>query len=239
MLSASHQAASSAYRVIFGTGREPSQKDLDTLTQAGLKRAYRRRALDCHPDRAHTHERCPQIMAREFSKLSGAYGLLQGYVRSALASNASRGAGASAAAGKAQEQQFWRGPVPRRALPLGEFLFYTRRINWRALQSALAWQRRDRPSFGAMARQWGLLSQHRLEKVIRCTKPGEKIAAAAVRLGHMNKEQATALLRMQQSSQRPLGAYLVALRAVSNQDLSYQLRAHRNHNVGVRRVPGT
>ena len=61
---------------------------------------------------------------------------------------------------------FYHGPLPRRPLRLAEFLYFTGRISWQSLISALVWQRAVRPRFGELARELRSITSADLAKIL-------------------------------------------------------------------------
>ena len=49
---------------------------------------------------------------------------------------------------------YWEADIPDIRLLFGQFLYYAGLIPWNTLISAITWQRRQRPSFGRIARMW-------------------------------------------------------------------------------------
>jgi hypothetical protein len=110
-----------------------------------LRRAFRRRALELHPDRAAALGREPSELAGEFRDLCAAYSLLDGMAEE-------DGPGACRPPPR-------RAPpgIPPRSLRFAEYLYYTGRISWADLAEAIAWRRRAGRRIGQWFVQRGLL----------------------------------------------------------------------------------
>src|SRR5512141_1890947 len=69
----------SACKVVFGPAAE-AEAALSSLTHEKLRRWFRRRALDLHPDRAAIVGRTPAALAEDFKRLEGAYRVLSAHL---------------------------------------------------------------------------------------------------------------------------------------------------------------
>jgi hypothetical protein len=116
-----------------------------------LRRAFRRRALEIHPDRAAAVGRDAASLAGEFRLLRSAYELLD-----------------ELAADEPPEARRARRParpLPPRPLRFAEYLYYSGRIRWADLAAALAWRRRDPGRIGRWFVERGLLAESELPLV--------------------------------------------------------------------------
>jgi len=117
-----------------------------------LRRAFRRRALELHPDRAAALGREPADLTEEFRALCSAYELLDGHA------GAPPQAGAPGEAGQPREARPRReGGLPPRPLRFAEYLYYSGRISWADLAEAIAWQRRAGRKIGHWFIERGLI----------------------------------------------------------------------------------
>jgi hypothetical protein len=123
----------------LGAGVEPDQ----------LRRAFRRRALELHPDRAEALGRDPRDLAEEFQALRRAFELLRGQAPVLAPAPTPR----SARPARAAE------PMPPRPLRFAEYLYYAGRISWADLAEAIAWQRRAGRRIGHWFVERGLIAQ--------------------------------------------------------------------------------
>jgi len=172
-----------------------------------VREAFRRRALETHPDRAAALGRSESALAGEFQELLEAYQVL------------SRTAASPAPPGReprterAPKDHLHRGTLPSRELRFAEFLYYSGRVSWRNLVEAVAWQRRQRPAIGRIAVEWGHLSDGEvreiLEKRRREGTTGEPFGECARRLGFISRAQLLALLGRQRRLQRRIGQFFV------------------------------
>lgn len=113
-----------------------------------LRRAFRRRALELHPDRAAALGREAADLTEGFRALCSAYELLDG--RSGMAREDAR-------EGEPRERPRREGDLPPRPLRFAEYLYYSGRISWSDLAEAIAWQRRAGRKIGRWFVDRGLI----------------------------------------------------------------------------------
>jgi hypothetical protein len=127
---------------------------------------------------------------------------------------------------------FWRGRVPDRQLPLGEYLYYSGRISLQALIAAIHAQRRERPIFGQLAAQRGFLPAGALALLLARKRAGERMGEAALRLGLLTPFQRDVIVGLQRGRQRPFGRFFTDTGALTLAELGEFVRAQRGHNFG-------
>ena len=231
-----------AYRVLFGA--QVGAALLESLREAVVKKAFRRRALETHPDRARTAGLEAGAMTRRFQEVSAAYELLCSYLEArkrgvvlVSAATAPAAGAPSAPRPKARGRDargtdhFWGGGVPDRRLMLGQYLYYSRRISWQALIGAINWQRLQRPHFGQMAERWGFLTAELVSVVLQHRRLDERIGDTAVRLAMLSAYQRDAIIGLQRQAQRPLGDYFVQAGLLSRNELLAMVTELKQHNV--------
>ena len=232
--------ASLAYQILFASAPPPTPRQLAFLEPADLKKAYRRRALELHPDRAELSELTPEEMTARFSEVQEAHTVLKSYLRSRApfdrADLQRAGVRPPPLRQKRRATAGWhRGAMPSRRVPFGEYLYFAGKISRSMLEDAVAWQRRQRPSMGRLARDWGLLTQAVVDDLEKRRRPGERFGDVAVRLGVLTPELREALVGMQRRAQRPIGGYFVAAGTLTAQDIDHLLEAHWRHNAATSR----
>ncbi|MGC9982972.1 MAG: J domain-containing protein [Polyangia bacterium] len=226
-----------ACRVLFGPQVALTPGFLDSLQPAMVKHCYRKRALEVHPDRARAAGRNQHDMTELFKDVQMAYRLLAGYV-------ATRGrpqpqpairkrAAPAPCTAPSRLDHVWPGPIPRRRLRLGEYLYCSRRISWMGLIKAIVWQNRQRPRFGQLATRLGHLTTDLVNRALDARQPGEKIGDAALRLDLLTLLQRESILRAQACRQRRLGQYFVETGVLQPAELAEILQRLRRHNASV------
>jgi hypothetical protein len=136
-----------AARLVLGRELGPG------VRRAELRRAFRRRALEIHPDRAAALGQDARALADEFMALCSAFELLDGL------------AAADEAAGRRAPRPAPARPLPPRPLRFAEYLYYCGRIAWAELAQALAWRRRDPRRIGRWFVERGILAEAELGAV--------------------------------------------------------------------------
>jgi hypothetical protein len=231
--------------LLFGAGFRPDVPGW----RADLRAAYRRRALETHPDRARALGRAEAELAREFQAVKRAYELL---AAAAPGSRATRGPAPAARAAEprparparperrgARAEPLRPEPrrpgaprvrvgvrpedLPQRRLRLAEFLYYTGRVSWSDLVEAIAWQRVERPPLGRIAVALGFLARSDVDALLarrRAEGAGHvPFGAYAVRAGYLTSFQRLAALGRQAALHRPIGRYFVERGLVDDEDL--------------------
>ncbi|MEO1170522.1 MAG: J domain-containing protein [Myxococcota bacterium] len=212
----------SAYEQLVGSA-PASASDL-RLDDEFLRRVHRRRAFAVHPDRAAVLGRSEAELEDELKAVNRAYETLRGAARRTPVPEPKPKPRARA------ENRQWRGRVPDRALPFGEFLYYTHRIGWTALVDAIAWQRRQRPMLGQIARETRLLDSFEVAHVVRGRERHERFGECAVRLGYLNHAGLSSLLARQSSQQNRIGQYFVEAGVLDREELDALAADQRSHN---------
>lgn len=213
--------AAQAYRTLFGA-HAPAPRSLEHLTPESVKRAFRSRAFELHPDRAAALGVNRESLTSRFQELSSAYEVLLAFTAPAERPQLRPEPAVS--------DTRWRGALPRRRLQLGEWLYYSGQISFHELTSALAWQRRQRPLMGQLAIDRGLLSHQQVVDLLKHVGRGQRFGDLAVQRGCLGEADRQRLLTEQRCRQRKLGEYFVGLGRIANTDLERELARQRQHN---------
>ncbi len=235
------QLARAAHLVL---GREAERGLSGRISPAELRRAFRRRALEAHPDRARVLGRPEWQLATEFRALADAYALLADVVASRVRVEATRPAvrvrttpspppPPPRPARSARAPHVAAGPLPRRRLRLAEFLYYSGRVSFRVAAEAVVWQRRQRPPLGRLAVEWGHLRPDDVLELLssrRRDRSGELFGEYALRMGALTPRQLLALLGQQRRLQRPIGDYFVQSGIVGTAEIEAAVDALLRHN---------
>jgi hypothetical protein len=247
-----------AYALLFSGARFSSVKQLHRLDPSDLKSAFRDIAKKTHPDRARHLGVSEQELSERFKQIHWAYKALHDFIvkgetkiipprtrprRQAPAQQAQQAEGArSANAGtatdpgsdRAENRMPGKRDIPLTELPLGQYLLFNGIISLQSLIKAILWQRQQRPAFGAIAREWNLMTRNDIAAIFKNRRPNEKVGECALRLGYLNSFQRHAILCKQTRAQRPLGQYFIEERIISAADMERLLVDHRKHNSRAR-----
>lgn len=241
-LEATKQDLFNACESLFGSDIDVSVEFLRYLKPAGVKAAYRKRALETHPDRALIIAGEPDFLEKRFKEVNLAYQLLQAFLdapwKYSLDERGSvyehkRPPAKPASQRKTpgpQMEPFYQGRIPSRRLMLGQYLYYAGHISFSILIKAIVWQRLQRPSIGAIAASWGWIEGTAILDVLRSRRVGEKFGECAVRRGYISKYQLSLLLARQRAIQPQFGKYFVEHGLISSFRLNKIVEEMKAHN---------
>jgi hypothetical protein len=225
---------------LFGADVDVSVEFLHYLKPSGVKAAFRKKALETHPDRAVILAGNMDLLERRFKEINLAYQLLQAFLscpwKYSLDERGSiyrtrrnpvkpaRKYAASAAVPK------YSGRIPSRKLMFGQFLYYCGYIELTTLIKAVVWQRLQRPSLGSIAARWNWLNPDDVYDILRQRHQGEKFGECALRRGHISRYQLMALLNKQRMLQPQIGRYFVEQRIISTRNIGKLIDELKVHN---------
>ncbi len=234
--------------ILFGDGVDMGREFLFYIQPSGVKSAYRKKALETHPDR-HAHRPVGGNGPEGFIQTSWAYKRLLAFIKARDNISSPYSAAASRPRPKKRPRQgehrepprrrgyYYSGAVPRRRLLIGQYLFYSGEISWEALIKAIAWQRSQRPSLGEIAKQWGWLTEFEIRCIIRKRRLGEHVGEALVRHNLLSAVQLNVILHHQRKMQKPFGEFFVQNDYLSRGRLSRILGEFGKHNFRPTRRP--
>lgn len=238
-----------ACQTLFGDHVDISRDFLFYIQPSGVKSAYRKMAKENHPDLfASDPLHVQQKQTARLREIIAAYDLLNTFFKQREEGAWKPGVKPFRVQAKKTEQPqpapsqqpprkgdnvYYTGTVPRRILQIGQYLYYRGKITFAALISALVWQRKQRPTIGDIAIQWGLLDQDGVNRIFGlCGKPrlfGEK----AVELGLLSVFQVNTILLYQRSQQDRLGKYFIDNEILSSRQLDELVSELKEHNAGI------
>jgi hypothetical protein len=242
---AQRTALHDACKTIFGSQITVSDEFLRYLQPVGLKAAYRKRALETHPDRAKTVGGCGKDMSQRFKQVRDAYEALLGYVegrtRSIKSEPVFNGRRKQTYAhrkprprsSRRSPNHYYKGSLPQRNLLLGQYLYYSGRISWKDMINAIVWQTGQRPKIGQLALQAGIMSSRQVVTVLSRRADDERFAACAQRCGFISNNERVALINRQRKMQRNIGEFFVQNGLLTKSDLSQILAEQRLHNTSA------
>jgi hypothetical protein len=256
----SHRELFHACRILFGPAVHVSPEFLRYLQPIGLKTAFRKRALETHPDRAKALGSPARDLHSQFRTVKQAYELLSAFLKTknrrlvstvTFTSYKPAPPASPRTSGQRMRQQharqhqktgrktsadhFYRGGLPQRNLLFGQFLYYAGIISWRTLINAIAWQRMQRPKIGQIAIAWGMLTPRDVIRILTERTLNEKFGECALRIGYITNFQHIALIGRQRKLQRQLGEYFVRTGQVSGGEILHLVNRQRMHNRGALR----
>jgi len=227
----------SALRILYGEDVSSSPALINTLHPDSLKAVFRQRALELHPDRAVILGKSPDALSEAFKDVKLAYEMLLDLLGPSIGKTVytrrSTSPGQSRTGHSKPGDHYWEAEIPETNLLFGQFLYYAGLITFNHLISAITWQRRQRPSFGKIARSWDYLSEKEVLAVISSRMGGEKIGDAALRLGYLSPFQRNSVLGFQKYLQRPIGEFFHGIGILKEDEISYLVKLLSRHNLKV------
>ena len=241
MMQISEAEAFRACRILFGHELRLSREFLHYLQPSGAHSAFRKKAKTTHPDSCTTGHHHHHQQVRQFQDLNQAHQLLQSYLRQRdqLAARTRTGPTAQAARPSRtgpREQPHSRpaqGPLPTRPLQFGLFLYYRGLIPFTTLIAALAWQRRQRPTIGQIAKRWQWLKGMEIDRIL-ASHLGGRFGERAEKLGLLSSIQVRAILLHQRTRQEKLGRYFIDQGLLGVAEVERLLGELSEHNLKYR-----
>ncbi|HQO01437.1 MAG TPA: DnaJ domain-containing protein [Spirochaetota bacterium] len=235
-----------ACNVLFPSNPKVSGDFVYCLKQSQLRDAYRKRVFEAHPDRARILGLTEQELTERFKEINTAYNKLNEYILDHIPVADERNNFSERNKDAAQYyrnfNRTWSNRrkeapgnkfsihIPETELMLGQFLFYNNIITLQTLFDAVIWQRKQRPSFGQIAMEWGILSHDDIQSILRKRKHREKIGEYALRNGYITQFQYMAILGKQRQMQKPLGQYFIEKNILSPDELENYVDLQKKHN---------
>ncbi len=124
--------------------------------------------------------------------------------------------------------------LPNIEMLFGQFLFHNNVISWKTLIEAIIWQRNQRPLFGQIAKNWKILSDDEIKKIIIGKNSTERIGDYALRNGFISLFEFMAIIGKQRSLQQPIGEYFINNGSISRTTLDAMIMKQRKHNLKVK-----
>ena len=227
---------SEACEVLFGPEVEASIEFLKYLQPSGLRSAYRKKALETHPDRSEAIRKDKTAMSNRFIEATLAYEKLMPLVGGNRPFRLETGSKKTTCHKKTTERQsgfshsFSNRNIPKRKLLIGQFLYYSGLISWQTLIDAIVWQRRHRPLIGEIALDWRMLTGKEIQQVLNWKSFSEKFGERAIRLGYLSRFELMALLGKQRRLRYPIGEYFVRQGILHPKDMEIIVEKHHTHN---------
>lgn len=215
-----------ACKILFGSHVDPPTEFFSYLQPDGVKAAFRKRARETHPDTSPDSHSVHRNI-EEFHQVTDAYKLLFSYAQQEKPVNPDRSPHNSF---RSSGHIFHTGPLPRRRLEIGRYLYYRGLIPHHALISAINWQRKQRPPVGRIARTLGLLSDDEVQKILRSAKYPGYFGDKAIHHGLLTRPQVLLLLSHQRSRQQKLGRYFIESGYFTEKEMEAVVLEMRMHN---------
>ena len=221
-----------ACRTLFGDEISLGPEFLAYLQLSGAKVAFRSQAKQNHPDRFACAP--PEVRAHQtavFREIHQAYQLLTNYLEHRQSRPVPTCHQQRRKAPRSTTPPAGSRNVPPMPMEFGIFAFYHGKIDYRDLIEALVWQRRQRPSLGTIACQWGWLTDEKVRRILGHHGIGGRFGRKAVELGLLTPLQVEALQRHQRNRQQRLGQYFIERGLMSQNEADQLARELERHNL--------
>ncbi|GAB6096525.1 J domain-containing protein [Desulfatiferula olefinivorans] len=232
-----------ACQILFSPDIPFSPSFVNTLDPSVLKTAFRKKALETHPDRARALGRAEADQSRMFQEVKRAYEALLPVAEKTVTVDAGAGVrrGHPGAATRPRPRpgngpvrsaagSYYRGILPGQRLKLGQYLYYSGVITWRHLIDAISWQRRIRPRYGQIALDWNIITAHDVVQILQNRARGERFGEYARREGFVSGFQHMAIMGKQNRFHRRFGDYFVVHGLLSERQVEILVRRAMQHN---------
>ncbi|MCX5810586.1 MAG: DnaJ domain-containing protein [Proteobacteria bacterium] len=224
-------------RILFGPEVRITPQFLSHLQPSGVKTAYRKLALETHPDRAYHLGVDEAILEERFKKVHCAYKQVFSYIKEPdsyiltipLRSFHQPDRPATKPPSP-QRPYFYKGEIPSRRIFIGQFLYYSNIISMRQMWDAVVWQQIQRPRIGDIARQLGWLSPSDIQNILRHRNRGELFGEFALRTELLSFYQVLVLLGRQKNLQPRIGIYFIERGILLPKKLDAIAAALKEHN---------
>jgi hypothetical protein len=246
----SAQELLSACRILFGPDVVINRDFLWYLQPEGAKSAYWNRAKESHPD---TH---PDVAATlqetlgiEFGRVTESYQLLCSFLKYREQTKSTPNDFFANRRWKEKEthsrgkyksnntsELFYNGTVPNIEVKIGRYLYFRGVTSFQSIFKALRWQRDQRPSIGALARQWGWLDDKMIRTILSTRHIPGLFGERALAMGALTIRQQRKLVLYQQSLHQRLGIYFVLNGMVNEKEMEVLARERIMHNDLVRKT---
>jgi hypothetical protein len=221
-----------ACRILFGNDVELSSEFLCYLQDEGVTSAFRKRAMQVHPDKALVSGLSPQRCQDEFVSLQYACETLRRHI----ASREIRSRAIVSPARAKNNSVVSPTNLPEEKLLFGRFLHRMGIIQWRQLITALAWQKSGRPRIGELGISLGYLDRHAVVTILRNSVRIGAFGVTAQNMGLLTGREVRELLLRQKRQEKKIGQFFVEKGLLSRKELTILLGQCWAHNRRVERL---
>lgn len=222
-----------ACRVLFGYEIELSREFLDYLQEEGVNSAFRKRAMQIHPDRALISGLSVQSCQEEFISLQRACNALRQYIASReLCSRTVR------SPRSVHARSDYSDNLPQERLLFGRFLYRMGFIEWRQLISAIAWQKATRPKIGELGISMGYLDKNSVLTILKNSVKRDVFGLTAQNLGFLTGEEVRQLLLKQRREEKKIGQFFIEKGLLTRRELAILLGQCWAHNRRAEKLSG-
>lgn len=230
---ASNSELVTACQILFSPeGGKCSVDFIKTIKPSTLKKVYRKKALETHPDRCNISGSDSAESGELFLKVKSAYEILKPVADGTTDVKRPRDLKTKSNDDKPFDA-FYSGVVPLHTLLFGQFLYYSGAITWKTLMDAIVWQRRKKKIYGQIALQWKMLSEKDITHIMRKKKPHERFGAYAKKSGYLTIFQHLAIMGKQRKEGSLFGEFFIQKGILTKRQVDNLVQKTINHNSQV------
>ncbi len=215
----------SACQILFSPDANMCSVDfIKALEPSTLKKVYRKKALETHPDRYGSSGLNEAESGEQFRKVKSAYETLKPVAAGTATVKPNN------KNDKKPPGNFYEGSLPFHKLLFGQFLYYSGTITWKTLMQAIVWQRNKKTAYGQIALHWEMLSTEDIAHIMQNKKFNEKFGEYAKKYDYLTIFQHLAIMGKQQSENRLFGEYFIKKGILSKRQVDNLVQKTINHN---------
>ena len=223
-----------ACRILFGDDLELSHEFLAYLQEKGVASAFRKRAMEVHPDRARISGLSRRRCQDEFTALQVACAILRQHI--ATRDLPSRIGTGRTPARSSQRSSVYPVGLPEEKLLFGRFLYRMGIIEWRQLIMALAWQKSGRPKIGELGIMMGYLDRNDVLMILKNPVKTGAFGMTAYKMGLLSVAEVRELLLRQKRQEKKIGQFFVEQGLLNQKQLYELLNQCTQHNQWVESI---
>jgi hypothetical protein len=220
-----------ACRTLFGNDIELSREFLYYLKDEGVTSAFRKKAMEIHPDRALILGRSVKRCQEEFIALQLACEILRRHIASREILSRSTPSFAPQS-----RSVFHPDGLPDEKFLFGRFLYRSGIIEWRQLIKALIWQKSGRPRIGELGISLGYLDRGSVLAILKNSNKVGAFGFTAQSMGLLSESEVRELLMRQKRQEKKIGQFFVENGLLSRKELAILLWQCKAHNRRVERL---
>jgi hypothetical protein len=222
-------------RILFGPDIQIVPQFLGYLQQSGVKAAYRKLAMETHPDRACCNGVSEAVLEERFKEVHNAYEQVFSYVQEPnryilTIPREPRPVRPPPQPSFTRRPHFHEGEIPARRVFIGQFLYYSGAISRQQMWGAVVWQKIKRPRLGDIAARLNWLTPVDIQNILLQRQQGERFGDSALRAEMLSSYQLLVLLGRQRLLQPRIGSYFIERNILSPETLDAAEEALREHN---------
>lgn len=221
-----------ACRLLFGNEIEISQEFLAYIQEKGVTSAFKKRAMEVHPDRTLASGLPVTKCRKEFAALQIAYETLLQHITSREFHSR-----ATASPQKTSSQiHFHPSGLPANKLLFGRFLYRMGIIEWRQLIMALTWQKSGRPKIGELGVKMGYLDRNSVLMILKNQSKTNLFGVRAYEMGVLTRDEVRDLLQRQKLQEKRIGLFFIEQGLLNSMQLQELLQQCKQHNRWVESI---